>query len=165
MSKFKDYKGTIMRDQIKKILPYVTPQSRIAFIINTANHHEEGEHWTAVYIDGRNGPESSNSLEWYDSFGRPMPKDILDDCKLILRFMKPETILKIKENRVIHQSDNSSNCGWFCCRFLIDRFRGKSFSEASGFDDKVKIDASKQNEKDIEKMKDSKPFNYIFIDD
>lgn len=81
---------------------------------------------------------SSNSIEWYDSF-RPIPKDILEDCKLILKCLKPNTVLKLKENRVIQQSDKSANCGYFCARFLIDRVRNKSFSEATGYDDKVRI--------------------------
>ncbi len=161
MSRFKDYKGTIMSDQIKTLLPHIIPQSRLAFIINTDDHTKPGQHWCAVYIDARNGPESSNSLEWFDSFARPMPPEILEDCKLILRCLKPETILKVKENAVVHQSDKTSNCGWFAMQFLIDRFRGKSFAEASGYDDKIKINHSKQDEAEIEKMKQYPPFNYI----
>ena len=84
MSRFKDYKGTIMRDEIKKILPHVRPQSRVAFIINTDPSTKEGMHWQAIYIDARDGPESSNSLEFYDSFGRGIAPDILEDCKLVL---------------------------------------------------------------------------------
>jgi hypothetical protein len=161
MSTFPDFKGTIMRDEIKKLLPHVKPQSRIAFIINTDPHNKSGQHWQAIYIDARKGPESSNSLEFFDSFGRSIPPDVLEDCKLILHCMKPETILKVKENRVIHQSDNTSNCGYFACRFLIDRFRGKSFSAASGYDDHMKIDHSKHDEKEIERLKSFPPFNYI----
>ena len=165
MSKFRDYKGTIMRDEIKKILPFVQPQSRLAFIINTDTHDKPGQHWIASYIDARNGPESSNSLEWFDSFGRSISdlhaNDILEDCKLILKCLKPETILKVKENKVIHQKNSSSNCGWFACKFLIDRFRGKSFSEATGFNDNQKINDSKQGEKQIEKIKNTAPFSYI----
>ena len=163
MSKFKDYKGTIMRDEIKKLLPYIEPQSRLAFIINTDTRDKPGQHWNAVYIDGRNGPESSNSLEWFDSFGRSIPPDILEDCKLILKILKPETILKIKENRVVMQDDSTANCGYFCCRFLIDRFRGQSFSSATGYDEKMKINHIKGNEAEIERMKNEKPFNYISI--
>jgi len=161
MSRFKDYKGTIMRDQIKTLLPEIQPQSRVAFIINTDTKDKPGQHWQAVYIDARNGPESSNSLEWYDSFARPIPSDILEDCKLILKMLNPETILKVKENRVIQQSDDSANCGYFCCRFLIDRFRGQSFSSATGFDEKLKINHAAHDEANIEKLKKMPPFNYI----
>ena len=101
------------------------------------------------------------TLEWYDSFGRPMPADIREDCKLILKILRPETILKLKENSVVQQSDNSSNCGFFCIRFLIDRFRGKSFAESTGFDERQKINMINKNETEIEKMKHTKPFSYI----
>src|SRR3954463_8884264 len=99
MSRFKDFKGCIMRDEIKKLMPLVHEKSRIAFIINTDPHTMEGQHWDAVYIDARDGPESSNSIEWFDSFGRPMPQDILNDCKLLLKMLKPSTVLKLKENQ------------------------------------------------------------------
>ena len=112
MDKFKD-KGSIMRDQIKSLLPDIKPQSRVAFIINTDPQDKPGQHWNAIYIDARNGPESSNSLEWYDSFARPMPADIREDCKLILKILRPETILKLKENSVVQKSGISSNCGFF----------------------------------------------------
>ena len=82
---------------------------------------------------------------------------------MILKCLKPETILKVKENKVIHQKDNSSNCGYFAMMFLIDRFRGKSFASASGFDDKLKIDDSKYSEQEIEKLKTQPPFKYIFV--
>ena len=59
------------------------------------------------------------------------------------------------------QNDDSENCGWFCCRFLIDRFRGQSFASATGYDEKVK-DLSKSNEKEIERLKSMPPFNYIY---
>lgn len=163
MSKFQDFKGCIMRDEIKKLLPHIKPQSRIAFIINTAPHDKQGKHWNAVYVDARDCPESSNSLEWFDSFGRPMPPDILEDCKLILHCLKPNTVLKVKENHVVHQKDETSNCGYFCCKFLIDRFRGKSFAEASGYDDRIKINHSNQNEKEIENLKNKPPFSYICV--
>ena len=127
-------------------------------------HYKPGLHWCAIYVDARNGPESSNSLEYYDSFARPMPADIREDCKLLLKCLKPHTILKLKENQVVHQKDSSSNCGWFCMRFLIDRFRNRSFSESTGFDDRVKLNHARQDEAEIEKMKQMKPFSYILPD-
>ena len=161
MSRFKDFKGCIMRDETKKLLPSLEPHSRIAFIINTDTKEKPGKHWCAIYVDARNGPESSNSLEWFNSFGQGIPSDILEDCKLILKCLKPETILKVKENHVVHQADDTSNCGYFACKFLIDRFRGKSFSEASGYDDRIKINNSKHDEAEIERVKAFPPFNYI----
>ena len=111
-----------MRDEIKTLLPHIEPRSRLAFIINTDPHDKPGKHWAAVYIDARDTPGSSNSLEYFDSFGRSIPSDILEDWKLILKMLK----------HIVHQPDDTSNCGYICCKFLIDRFSGKSFSDASG---------------------------------
>ncbi len=160
MDKYKDFKGCIMRDEIPKLIPYVKEQSRIGFIINTDKANKPGTHWQAILIDAR--PEGSNSLEFFDSFGRSIPPDVLEDCKGLLKALKPVTVLKVKENRVVHQSDNTQNCGWFCIQFLIDRIaRNKTFAEATGYNDKLKIDHIKKDEKEIEKMKNLPKFKYI----
>ena len=157
----KGYLGSIMRDEIKTLLPKIKPQSRVSFIMNTDKSDKPGKHWVAVYIDGRSGPESSNSIEYYDSFANPIPHDVLADIKLIVQMIKPENLLKLKVNNVVHQSDDSSNCGFFACRFIIDRYRGQSFSSATGYDDRIKINHINKNEKEIEHLKKLPPFNYI----
>ena len=53
MSRFKDFKGCIMHNEIKKLLPDIQPHSRVAFVINTDPSNKEGQHWQAVYIDAR----------------------------------------------------------------------------------------------------------------
>ncbi len=159
MKKEPDYYGSIMRDEIPMLLPYISKRSRVGFIINLDKSTGPGTHWCAIYIDAR--PNGSNSLEYFDSFGRPIPSDILRDTQLILKKLKPNTVLKVKENRVVHQSDNTSNCGWFASKYLIDRFRNKPFSEASGYDDKVKISNITHDEKEIEKFKHMPQFKYI----
>jgi hypothetical protein len=45
---------------------------------------------------------------------------------------------------------------------LIDRFRGKSFSDATGYDEKMKINHANINEKEIERLKTMKSFSYIY---
>ena len=159
MNKYPEYLGTISRDGIKYLLPRITPQSRIAFIINSDRENGPGKHWFAVYIDAR--PEGSHTIEFFDSFGRAIPESILADIRLLAQMLKPTTYLKVKENRVVHQSDDSDSCGWMCMKFLIDRFRGKSFAEATGYDDKVKQYAVEKNEAEIEKLKNQAPFKYI----
>jgi len=74
--------------------------------------------------------------------------------------LKPENYLKLKENKIVQQSDKSENCGYFCMRFLIDRYRGKSFTESTGFD-KIDLNRVNKNENEIEKMKETPPFKYI----
>ena len=78
--------------------------------------------------------------------------------------MKPVTILKLKENKVVQNSDKSSNCGYFCMRFLIDRFRNQSFASATGYDDRIKINHINKDKKEIERLKNMPPFNYVIPD-
>ena len=80
----------------------------------------------------------------------------MKQIKQVVSKMDGSTYLKFKENKIVQQDDNSSNCGYFATKFLIDRFRGKPFAEASGYDDHIK------GEKDIEKFKKSMPdFKYM----
>ena len=53
MSRYKDFKGCIMKDQTKTVLPDIKPHSRVAFIINTQNSDKPGQHWQCIYIDAR----------------------------------------------------------------------------------------------------------------
>jgi hypothetical protein len=162
MKNIPEFKGCIMRDEIGQ-LPNIQKHSRIGFIINTDKHSEPGTHWDAILIDAR--PEGSNSIEWFDSFGRNMPDDILRSCKQLVSKLKPTSILKLKQNRVIHQSDDTANCGWFCIQFLIDRLsRNKTFSEASGYDDRMKINNINKDEKEIERFKNMPKFKYLLKD-
>ena len=50
MERYKDFKGTIMRNEIKKILPDIQPHSRVCFVINTDPSTKEGKHWVSIYI-------------------------------------------------------------------------------------------------------------------
>lgn len=149
-----EFLGCISADEVSKILPYISRRGRHCFIINTDPSHKDGEHWQAVYADAR--PSGSNSIEFYDSYGDEPSKKLMADLNRInikLRAVKP---IQVKINRIRHQNDKSSNCGEFCCKFLIDRLNGVPFSKATGFDDSAK------REKDIEKWKRKyKKFKYL----
>jgi len=41
--------------------------------------------------------------------------------------------MKFKVNKIADQNQTSANCGFFAAKFLMDRFNGISFAEASGF--------------------------------
>ncbi len=154
-----EFKGVIASDDIKTLLPKITPHSRLGFIINTEPHNTKGEHWQAVYIDAR--PNGSQSVEFFDSFGRVMPEHLRKDIKLIIEMLKPKTFLKLKENRVVMQKDSTSNCGFFSVRYLIDRFRGVPFADATGWNENFKIYDRERNESEIERMKRMPKFNYL----
>ena len=133
LQKYPEYLGCISHDEIPKILRDVKPQSRGGFVINTDPHNKPGQHWQALYFDAR--PNGESEIDWYDSYADPIDKKLLHDIKLISNRLNAKTYLKFKENKIIQQNNKSSNCGWFCCEFLIDRFRGKPWIEATKFND------------------------------
>lgn len=140
------YLGTISHDEIKsKIIPLIKTKSKGGFVINTDPHNKAGTHWQAVFFDGT--PSGSHEIDFFDSYGDRIDNGLLRDIKLIADKLCSDSYLKFKENRITYQNDKSSNCGWFCCKFLIDRFRNKPFSDASGFNDVIKGEAA------IEKFK------------
>jgi len=61
---------------------------------------------------------------------------------------QPAEHLLFKVNKIADQSNSSSNCGYFAAKFLIDRFNGISFAEASGYNQQHPV-----GERNIEKWK------------
>ncbi len=160
MSKYPEYLGTISRDEIKTLLPKIQPQSRIAMILNTDKPNGEGIHWFAIFADAR--PEGSQSIEYFDSYGRSPSESELKDIKLISEMLRAQGYLKLKINKVVHQHDESSTCGWHAMRFLIDRLRGKTFAEATGYNPDAKIHGYEDKYEDqAERMKKNSSFNYV----
>ena len=129
--------GTIARDEWKLLTPPVD-SGKSGWVMNTDPKSKPGKHWVAFLMDLDN-----KSMEYYNSFGDDIPTDVLESLKSFLDEHNPtRDLLKLKVNKVIDQDVNSSNCGWFCCKFLIDRFRGKPWIEASGFDNHIKGEES-----------------------
>jgi hypothetical protein len=160
MGKYESFIGVFADDQYKEIVAKVKPKSRGSVIVNTDPSTKSGSHWQAIYWDARS--QGSKSIEFFDSFGRDPSPNQLKGIKMIVEKLKPDTYLKLKINRIKQQDVNSANCGWFCIRFLIDRYRGQSFASSTGYDEKI-IEASKKGELEINKFKKSYggSFNYI----
>jgi hypothetical protein len=159
MRKHKSFVGVVPKDEVLKLLPVVHKHAKIGFIMNLSNHDAKsgGTHWVAVWID----PVQDKSVEYYDSFARAPPPSLMKDIKVLVNKINPDVFLKFKSNHVVQQSANSGNCGQFSARFLMDRMRGKSFSDATGYDEKMKMHAVAKNEAEIEKLKKSPPFVYL----
>ena len=157
MGRYPEYKGTIAHNEIEtKILPQVKPKTRGCFIINTDPKSKGGEHWQAVYYDARPGGDSE--IDFFDSFGDKADNTILKGVKKISDKLQANTYLKFKENTIKKQHNDSSNCGPFSIKFLIDRLNGKEYQHASGWDDHIR------GEKNIEKFKEQHgygAFKYI----
>ena len=149
-----EYLGCIAHDEIpSKIYPLIRPRSRGFFVINTDPSHKPGMHWQCVFFDAR--PTGSGSIEFYDSFADPIDSKMQADLKGVAERLDAKTYLKLKENRVKQQNDNSDNCGYFCMNFITSRMRGKGFPEASGFDESVKGEA------DIHRFKKQNGFGFL----
>jgi hypothetical protein len=146
MKKYPQFAGVIARDQIDLIKPYLKKNKYVGFVINLDKSDQKGSHWNSILIDYRPSI-GSQSVEYYDSFGRKMPKDIEDNLKKIIN---PYLILRKKENRIQKQNDSSSNCGFFAMNFLEKRFKGEDFKKASG-----------ATEKEIIKLKHMKGFGFF----
>jgi len=144
----KEFLGVIACDELDKILPKIKPQSRGGFIVNTDKSSGPGEHWQAIYFDAR--PEGENTINFYDSYADPASEDVEDIISKLSKKLKSKYLLKYKFNTVKQQRDNSSNCGFFACKFLKDRFNGVPWIEASGYNKASKV---LKGEKDIEKFK------------
>jgi hypothetical protein len=156
MKKYQQFLGTFAIDELHDLENKIEPKTQWGAIINLDKRKGGGSHWVAMYGDGR--ANGSQSIEYYNSFGEPAPKPILAALKGIAKKMNSQNYLKFKENKIVQQDNNSSNCGPFAMHFLIQKFRGKPFPEASGYDEHIKA------EKDIEAFKKKlniQPFKYV----
>ena len=141
LNKYDNYLGCISHNEIhSRILPKIKPKSKGGFVINTDPSSKPGEHWQSVYFDASPGGEAE--IDFFDSYGDPIDKTLQRDLLAIANKLNAGTYLKFKENRIRYQNNTSSNCGWFATKFLIDRFRGKPFIDATGFNDVKQGEAS-----------------------
>jgi hypothetical protein len=136
----------ISNDEIPSLLKYINKDTeRFGFVINSDDSDKGGSHWKSVFISR---PDAS--VEVYDSLvSIPNEKFIKDLYKLVDKF-DDDIMYKLKINTVRDQSEKTGNCGYFAVNFLINRFKGKKFKNASLFD---KVDKSGEGEKDIQKFK------------
>lgn len=119
-----------------------------SFIVNTNSH------FVSVYIQ-------PGSLEYFDPFGDDPPSTLYADLRKLLK-RYGDDVYQFKINSVHRQDEGSSNCGWFAQKFLIDRYKGKTFKEATHF---KLFEDSVNGEQEIAKFKkENKDFKYIDTD-
>ncbi|RZI45297.1 hypothetical protein [Candidatus Finniella inopinata] len=147
--------GTIASDEVKDLkIPRTKP---FGFVMNTDKRGSHGTHWIAIYGCG-NPKKGSPSLEYYDSFANEPSEQFMEDAKWIGQHMKSPSLIKFKQNRIIDQSADTTNCGYFATNFLINRFNGFPFREITLYDNHLK------SEKNIEKWKNKlniEPFQHL----
>ncbi len=160
MKKIPDFIGVVASDEISSLLvPKAEPHSRVGFIMNLDKSYQAGSHWVAVLADGR--PNGSKSVEYFDPFGDEPTEAVLKQLKELADKLDPNTYLKLKINRIKHQQEQATSCGYHAMNFLLNRIeRNKSFSQATGFDERIQ-DKSGKYEKEIQELKHKPPFDFI----
>lgn len=150
MHKYKNFKGCVRINSIHRLKPSSQKPFGVCVFLPWEKSNEG--HWVGLYID----PIHDKSIEYYDPFGKPAPNALTKQIKGIIDKMKVPEYLKFKENRIVDQRANSDSCGYMTMKFLIDRFKGKPFVDATGYSNVMK------SEKNIKKYKDKfKKFGYI----
>lgn len=125
------YLGCFASDEIQEIASAVNKFDVLGFVMNLDPSSMEGSHWVAVYIDFLNEKE----VDYYDPLGDECSDDFLQRIKaVIMARTHLDYYLKLKFNSKRDQRNNSSTCGLFSAKFLLDRFNGQSFKAASGYD-------------------------------
>lgn len=142
------FMGTVPWDHVK--LAKFPPQSRASWIVNLDPAGKPGYHWVALYIDAR--PKGKQTIEYFDSFAKPIPKGLRKDLLDIQKRMKPVTALQLKENKIVAQHTNTDTCGLHAAAFLKHRYAGHNFKECSGFNEATK------REKELKHVPEFKKF-------
>lgn len=130
----KDYKpkgflGVISADEVVKLIQESLKFDKFGWVMNKDTADKPGSHWVAVYCD----LDGDCSIDYYDSFAEDPDHIFLEQIKQLIDSHDLTYYLKMKINRIKQQAENSSLCGFHAMRFLMDRFKGKKFVEASGY--------------------------------
>lgn len=109
-----------------------------SFILNI------GYHWVGVRID-------DETIEYYDSEASQPPDEFMEILRPILKKTYPDSVFQFKVSSVVCQDKRSSSCGYHAMRFLVDRYRGLSFKDATFFST---VDRSIKGEKEAKRFKE-----------
>lgn len=110
--------GCFPKDRVKMIPKElrsrntVSKKKDLCFIVNLDDSKGQGTHWTAVNVDSK-----MPYTEYYDSFGITPPLSVI---KFLKKYKKP-----IHYQTEQLQGDNSILCGYYCCDYLVQRYKGK----------------------------------------
>jgi hypothetical protein len=120
----------ITADEVSSLSRFVNPRTKeFGFIFNLYNEKVKRgmKHWCACWISIPDG-----SVEYYNPLASPDPtKSFMKQLKVLINKINPEVYLKFKVNRIVDESDNSSNCGFFSLKFILDRIDGKPWKYAT----------------------------------
>lgn len=107
MKDVKTFKGVYPKDKLK-LIPKFKDGS---IVINMDDSTGQGTHWVAINIDS-----SKPYTEYYDSFGLSPPNEVV---AFLNKYKKP---IKYQDDQL--QNDKSVLCGYYCCDYCTQRYRG-----------------------------------------
>lgn len=105
--------GVFAKDQL---LCRNIPSRPSAYVINTDPSNKPGEHWVAVYFDGK------GNAEYFDSFGFP-PSFVPSINRFIV-----QNSFKLKFNKRLLQELTSAVCGYYVIYFIMMKSRGATMT-------------------------------------
>ena len=129
--------GVVAADEVHLLTKKSLPFDKFGFVMNKDPSSKPGSHWVAVYVDIVDDKE----IDYFDSYAEEPDDMLLSELKKMLQAHKLDIYLKFKVNRVKHQAENSNLCGFHAMKFLMDRFAGKEFIDASGWSEVRKGEA------------------------
>lgn len=160
--KTKNFVPVIPIDKISDLLSYVKPgQKWFSAVVNTNPSTSDGSgedgyapgHWRSIVVDNR---DDFPAAEFFDPLARKAEPGLKKVISEICKKMNPEKLFLAKENMIQRQSKLSSSCGFHAIKFIEDRFDGKPWTQASGYDHYIsklgKADDSVDGEKEIQKL-------------
>lgn len=151
-----DFVGVHAINQLSE-LSYNKPS--ISMVVNTKPFPQTG-HWIAVKMLVQNGLPV---MEVFDSLAKDMPKPLHNKLLALAKKWNPTSdLIQLKINKVLSQGA-TNHCGYFAMKFLLDRHKGQTFKQASGFDKFLHVlDNSITQEKKILTFKSKiKPFELV----
>ena len=107
--KVENFIGVFARDQLPSKITW--PSS---LIVNTDKINERGEHWLAIYFD-KNG-----KCDFFDPLGFSPRYHNFDE------FIKENCVNYFFNDKRV-QSLLSKYCGYFCCLFILKKYKNYSF--------------------------------------
>lgn len=146
MHKYKYYLTTILYSDINSLYDNIVNNNikKFGFIMLIIKKNKNFGHFVACYCDFKN----ELTCEYYDPFGDDPPDNLfIDFIKKLINNFKFNRLIKIKINKIKHESFSSSLCAWYCIKFILSRFNNIWFIRAT------KYHKIKDNEENIKKMK------------
>lgn len=107
MKDVNSFKGVYPKDKLKLVKKFKNG----SMVINLDDSTGAGTHWVCINIDS-----TKPYTEYYDSFGLNPPNEIV---AFLNKYKKP---IKYQDNQL--QNDKSVLCGYYCCDYLTQRYRG-----------------------------------------